>query len=133
MLIDNYHTDHRVIAGNSNDWYLQINEDKMKALINDYETGAQIWVEFVYGVCPTCNGKGSHVNPSIDCNGISGNDFYEDPDFAESYMQGLYDVGCYECHGKRVVPTCDDQRVIDSMIEEANYQAECAAERRMGA
>jgi hypothetical protein len=55
-------------------------------------------------VCGTCDGKGSHVNPSIDSHGLSREDFDEDPDFAESYFAGHYDVPCHECHGRRVVP-----------------------------
>jgi len=63
-----------------------------------------------YEVCQTCCGKGSHVNPSIDCDGITGDDFAEDPDFAESYFEGHYDVTCYDCGGLRVVPVVDEDR-----------------------
>ena len=62
-----------------------------------------------YDVCGTCNGKGSHVNPSIDAHGISPEEFDEDPDFREEYLSGMYDVDCYECHGKRVVPVIDER------------------------
>lgn len=50
-------------------------------------------------VCETCDGRGTHVNPSIDAHGISSEDFDEDPDFREEYMSGMYDVPCYECSG----------------------------------
>lgn len=56
-------------------------------------------------VCGTCQGHGSHVNPDIDRNGISGEDFDADPDFAEGYRSGRYDVECVECAGLRVVPS----------------------------
>lgn len=59
-----------------------------------------------YAVCPTCEGRGSHVNPSIDSHGLTAEDFAEDPDFEEAYFSGAYDVRCAECHGKRVVPQC---------------------------
>ena len=59
-----------------------------------------------FAVCPTCEGKGSHVNPSIDAHGLSSEDFAEDPDFAEDYFSGAYDVPCAECGGQRVVPQC---------------------------
>ena len=54
-------------------------------------------------MCPTCEGRGSHVNPSIDCGGITSNDWDEDPDFEEEYRGGRYDVACYGCKGQRVI------------------------------
>lgn len=66
-----------------------------------------------YEVCTTCRGKGKHVNPSIDAHGISREEFDEDPDFMEDYLSGFYDVTCYECHGKRVVPVIDDARLTE--------------------
>ena len=97
-----------------------------------------------YSVCPTCEGKGSHVNPSIDSNGISAEEFYEDPEFEESYFRGTYDVQCYECSGNRVVPgididkLSDEQKKIykqyqDLLQDDLDFAAECEAERRMGA
>ena len=41
-------------------------------------------------VCGTCRGTGSHVNPSIDCNGITAEEFAEDPEFAEAYFGGMW-------------------------------------------
>ena len=131
--VDNYYTDQRVLAGESTDWFITLDEDKMQALINDPETDNEVQVGFTYEVCGLCNGKGTHVNPSIDCNGISGNDFAEDPDFYEDYRSCAYDVKCNHCHGKRVYPYCTDERVIRAQEEEAEYQAICAAEMRMGA
>ena len=54
-------------------------------------------------VCPVCEGNGKTVNPAIDCNGLTREDFMEDPDFAENYMSGMYDITCRGCGGKRVV------------------------------
>ncbi len=99
---------------------------------------------FKYQVCPTCDGKGSHVNPSIDSHGISADEFYEDPDFGESYFRGDYDVTCYECKGDRVVPGFDIEifsetekeiyeKYQDLIQEDLDYIQECEAERRMGA
>lgn len=65
-------------------------------------------VKAAFEVCSLCNGKGTHVNPSIDAHGISHEEFDEDPDFREEYTSGTYDVQCYECAGKRVVPVPDD-------------------------
>lgn len=58
-------------------------------------------------VCPTCEGRGKHVNPSIDAHGISRNEFDRDPQFEEDYRQGVYDVKCYQCKGLRVIPGPD--------------------------
>ena len=57
-------------------------------------------------VCDVCHGAGSHVNPNIDCGGIS-EEMHDDPDFRENYMSGVYDVTCYTCGGKRVVKGVD--------------------------
>ena len=104
---------------------------------------ARIEIPATYEVCGTCEGKGSHVNPSIDAHGLTANDFYDDPDFREEYFSGRYDVACYECKGKRVVPefTKDPtprqkqaiEHVYSELDSDAAFEAECAAERRMGA
>lgn len=111
-----------------------------------------------YEVCGTCDGKGSHVNPDIDCGGISGDDpFWEDDydydddwDYCDDddgpqrqtsrYMRGDYDVACYECGGKRVVPVPRDDNNPDDLKlyysirhGDAQYDAVCRAERMMGA
>ena len=91
-------------------------------------------------VCPACRGKGTHVNPSIDSNGISAEAFAEDPDFAEDYFSGVYDVVCYVCHGRNVVPVVDEDACDPELLAAYNeqqeaywdYRAEVAAERRMG-
>ena len=93
----------------------------------------------VYEVCPTCDGKGSHVNPSIDSHGISAEEMYDDPEFAEDYFGGAYDVSCNECEGRRVVLTPKkgaDERAVNALDQayrfEAEYAAEREAEMRMG-
>lgn len=89
-------------------------------------------------VCDCCKGRGTHVNPSVDGNGISAEEFAEDPDFKESYLAGHYDVTCQKCGGLRVVAVLDEERCSAQILkayykqqeEEARYQAECASERR---
>ena len=49
-------------------------------------------------ICPACEGDGSHVNPNIDAGGIPAQQFAEDPQFAEEYFGGLYDVACQVCN-----------------------------------
>lgn len=94
-----------------------------------------------FAVCPTCSGHGKHVNPSIDCDGLSYDDFAADPGFYAEYRSGVYDVTCYGCDGERVVKEVDRTRCGADLL--ARFDAEVAdverdrwerdAERRMGA
>ncbi len=59
-------------------------------------------VETKFEVCGQCQGSGQVVNPSIDCGGLSQEDFDEDPDFEVAYFSGQYDITCPTCRGKRV-------------------------------
>lgn len=97
-----------------------------------------------YEVCWRCEGEGKHTKPSIDGNGLTAEDFYEDPDFSEAYFSGRYDVICSECQGNRVIPVADPSRctyaekrlLVSERIwqrEEAEYRALVRAEMRMGA
>jgi hypothetical protein len=54
-------------------------------------------------ICPVCDGEGKTVNPNIDAHGLTAEDFREDPDFAEDYKSGFYDITCAACNGMRVV------------------------------
>lgn len=63
-----------------------------------------------FEVCLHCHGEGTHVNPAVDGNGLTREDFDADPDFMESYMAGDYDVQCALCKGARVVPVPDPSR-----------------------
>ncbi|HEU01353.1 hypothetical protein LCGC14_1552590 [marine sediment metagenome] len=113
---------------------------RMVIIIEDYGDGG-FEIPAVFGVCQTCNGKGHHVNPSIDSHGISAEEMYEDPEFAEDYFGGVFDVDCNECEGLRVVLVPDDRNAKPEAIAaldgawrfESEYAAECEAERRMGA
>ena len=97
-----------------------------------------------YEVCDRCEGTGGHVNPSVDGDGLTAEDFAEDPDFAEDYMSGVYDVTCEECSGLRVVLCVDREaaerecpemlkRYDDQMRCNAEIEREIAMERRYGA
>ena len=105
--------------------------------VADVETPLPVRVE----VCPLCDGRGSHVNPSIDAHGLSAEDFADDPDFAEDYFRGRYDQPCNECHGLRVVEGVDREACPPDLLalyetqqdELAEMYATEAAERRMGA
>ena len=92
-------------------------------------------------ICELCDGEGTHVNPSIDAGGISAEAFLEDPDFYEDYMGGSYDVACHCCggSGKVKMPNLDmlsDElraAYAEQQADLAAYEAECRAERIMGA
>lgn len=97
-------------------------------------------VPAIYEVCGTCDGKGAHVNPSIDAHGISPEELSDDPDFREAYFAGHYDVRCVECNGRRVVPVPDETRMDPWLVKTVRDfresfwadQAEQEHERRMG-
>ncbi len=74
-------------------------------------------------ICPTCDGKGSHVNRAIDGHGLGAEDF-DDPDFAESYFAGHYDVRCEECDGEKIILEIDWDRLTPKMQERVDRQIE---------
>lgn len=100
--------------------------------------GVEVDIPVRFEVCQTCDGKGSHVNPSVDYNGISREDFDEDPDFRHDYFSGVYDVGCYGCGGRRVTPqlapvTPEHEALVATWLEERMLDAmEMAAQQRYG-
>ena len=136
---ENYYNDPRVNGANS--IFSRVDIDKMIGWIELYDEDGdseEVEVSIKYRVCPTCQGRGSHVNPSIDAGGLSREDFDSDPDFEENYYGGAYDVSCYECGSKRVSPELDDvppelmERLESKWRGEADDAAERAAERRFG-
>ena len=69
------------------------------------------------GVCGTCSGHGKVVDPSIDSDGLTPEDFAEDADFADSYHNGFYDIPCPECEGLRVVPVPAFSEELKAILE----------------
>lgn len=168
--------DQRDIASNTQKWYESVDETKgticVKVINGEDPEEIQEQIDFLkqerkmsqeaidmidedgfvefqmeYQVCPLCDGKGKHVNPSIDAHGITSDEWsewsYED---REDYMSGVYDVVCYECGEKRVVPLISTSRfyrtkAIEELIEyideckaeEASYVHMCMSEKAMGA
>jgi len=137
----------------NNKWYKSFNERDMVFIIDrEAKEGEAIreedeWYEMripaEYEVCGTCDGKGKHVNPSIDSQGLSREDFDDDPDFEEDYFAGKYDVTCNECNGKRVSPVVnwaalerkskEDKKYVEEFIEEFyDYERTCYMERKLG-
>ena len=88
--------------------------------------------------CHRCDGKGVHDNPAFE-NGISPDEFSDDPDFRDGYFAGHFDVTCSECHGRRVVKEIDrtaitpDERAAIALYDASERDAaeERAHERRM--
>ncbi len=103
----------------------------------DFEEEIRLPAKYV--VCSRCEGKGTHVNPSIDGHGITAEE-WNGPDWSEedkeNYLTGFYDVACYECSGKRVTLAVDEDACDKKLYEEyVNYLDEKAkedyADRRM--
>lgn len=143
MYYDSYDTDMRVRGGRREK--LEVNETKMTAKVTLYfDREVVVNLPVKYAVCDVCEGTGRHVNPSIDCNGLTRADFDEDPGFFEDYTNGTYDVTCYTCGGKRIIPVFEESRFNAAqknafrkyqqyLREEVEYERECMMERRMGA
>lgn len=122
--------------------HVQLSEHIVECAIEDgirpEDWNGEITATMRYEVCDLCEGRGSHTNPSIDCCGLSAEDFADDPDFAEDYMGGAYDVTCHQCHGQRVTPAIDLPEDLAKLIGEydrsmAELRSCERAERMMGA
>lgn len=115
------------------DW--QVREDGNVLWIMDHKAGVWKPFETEWKICPTCRGNGTIVNPSIDGNGLSREDFDEDPDFEEAYFRGDYDISCPDCEGGKYRWTSDPEglRLLEG---HASFNSQCRAERdaerRMG-
>jgi hypothetical protein len=120
----------------------RFDEERMILMVSlwDGDDEEEVELPAVYEVCPTCEGKGRHVNPAIDDRGISAEEFAEDPEFERCYRRGVYDVSCYECGGRRVIPVPDRdaidgvlmQRVDDQAWEDHVARVDMLREREMG-
>ena len=128
------------------DMAAQIEEMPFEAEVGPGECPTVTWddcgderrVEMVRVICPLCNGNGKHVNPSIDSNGITGEEMREmDEDFREDYMSGVFDVICARCKGERWVLKVNREHSDEASVaawdrnlkEEYDFVAMCEAER----
>lgn len=90
-------------------------------------------------VCARCRGTGKHTNPNIDGNGLTAEDFAEDPDFEEAYFRGDYDVRCSACFGCNVVRAPDfsaasfsiKRKYVRYLKQQQEWERESYAERQM--
>ena len=141
--------DFRDIAASTSRWYKHLNERRMSVIAEiAYEDDDGEYIEeeveiFVkYDVCPTCDGVGHYVNPSIDSHGISEDEWCGewDEDEREGYLSGRYDITCGECNGNRIVPVVDEDRNSKELVDRVNNYIDelyCSAreqlhEREMG-
>ena len=112
------------------------------------EEGEEITATFpsTNEVCPTCEGFGTHLNPSIGQHAYSREEFEDsfDEEGREQYFQrgGIYDVRCEECRGNKVTQVVDEgklsteQKVLYAQYQEsedrrARYDADDRATYRM--
>lgn len=148
-----YWRDPRVIAAMTNDAYRVVSANQSETTVRLFEECLERLIEYEhlpeghdgtfkgqtkFEVCDTCSGSGKTVNPSIDAGGLSQEDFDEDPDFAESYFSGNYDIVCAGCKGEKVVPHIifHDHRIGEAVrewqVDAAEEAASSAHERMMG-
>ena len=95
-----------------------------------------------WAICTDCYGEGTRDNPAFS-DGISGEEWANEWDHEEreAYLSGAYDVRCDSCEGTGKVrePVLsalspeDRQAYEEHLDNEAYYERERAAERRMGA
>ena len=90
-----------------------------KDLLEDADKYA-IPVKTKFELCSQCQGSGTMVNPNIDCNGLTSDDF-EDPRFEEDYLGGAYNQTCSACNqyeGRQIVVTHSDQQNLIEYFED---------------
>jgi hypothetical protein len=145
----NYMTDPRVRnAEEMRETWERFSEERMTLTFtlfcDDVDEGEEeLELPATYCVCPTCRGKGEHMNPAIDAGGIfeRHEDDYDPETGEDRYARGDYSVPCWTCHGKRVVPELDRKNVDDEVLArveaweqaEADFRTVQLAERKAGA
>jgi len=80
---------------------------KIKLVSRDGWEESEIEVPAKYEVCPECEGFGTELCCSLKGHAFSAEEMHEDPDFAEAYFRGDYDVPCSCCNGRTTVAVPD--------------------------
>lgn len=114
--------------------------EQVKAPIVHLDDGSEVELPMKWALCHVCDGKGTHVNPSIDAGGLGQVDFYNDPQFAIDYKNGVYDIQCNACGGRTTIPVVDwdalDEEQTKAYEQQLRDEADCIAEQlaeiRMG-
>lgn len=114
--------------------------DKAVLTIFDGDVEREARVPYRFDICTHCEGSGQS---SSYLGAFTGSEWSElDDDFKDAYMSGQLDRPCDHCReypGRVLVPnikalSAKDQRLwCEQCRDEREYQALCAAERRMGA
>ena len=131
------------------DWTLEqwneATEQAWKKWLKDLGGSATVQCETKFVICPTCNGRGTHTNPNIDCGGITASEWAEwGPEEQDRYMSGGYDVTCSHCNGEKVIQEFEYdtknplynwccERLQEYYQDQYDYAREVAAERAWGA
>ena len=112
----------------SNRWWEEISPDRRKVTLRfgypdeddelvsvdeDLEESEKKWFHIKWVVCTICDGRGEYINPSIDSHGLTREDFDEDPEFADDYRSGFYNMPCGLCKGRSVQPEFDENYNVD--------------------
>ena len=145
---DDWSFDEELVQG-QDDWTVeqwnQATEEAWKNWLKSLGARSTVVVDSRFEVCSTCNGRGTHVNPSIDSGGITASEWAEwDEEEREHYWSGSYDVSCYQCHGEKVIQNLEyetENKLYNWCCErlnehyESQYESarEMAEERRWGA
>jgi RecJ-like exonuclease len=104
-----------------------------------YTGDEEITLPTKWEICGCCEGKGSS---SRYLGAFTSSEWEEqDQDFRDDYIAGHYDRQCDECRGSGKVQVVDESQLTpeqlkawqDQCQDDADYEAICAAERRMGA
>ena len=115
------------------------------SLLEYSEYAGETVVPAEYEICDACRGTGvttRHIER--DGGGFTASEWaeecYEDPDFAEDYLSGVYDRPCPECQGVRVIPVprwTEDLELLRVAVEDyydqqRRWEHERRAEKRLG-
>ncbi len=85
------------------------------SIIDDDGDEIDVVVPGKFEVCSRCEGTGKHDHPAFS-NGFTQEEMSEDPEFAEEYRAGRYDVTCQKCQGVRVVCVADEDKCTPAQI-----------------
>lgn len=107
-------------------------------MLRDPETGDdmhEVQLPAQWCICGRCRGEGK---TSAHLGSFTREDFDEDPDFKQDYLDGLYDIACEACDGSgkvreidRDACTSDDQQAaLKQMDDDAEDRRESFNERK---
>ena len=142
----NYHGDRRVVNAHAQRAFNAACDHKAMTftVTREDDNGEEVsyTLPVKWEVCHTCDGSGTHMDPSIDAGGYWGDEDDRDEYTGESrYARGDYSVTCHTCGGRTTLLAVDRARADAPTLalydkwreDEAYYEAMCRAERRMGA